>query len=442
MQSSALLVLALLPCYDASSYRRTKMTFIEEQMSMQMKLMTPERATLNNIEASILNMAKARKEGGDQAATNLTSFLDQIQELIDKTMKANIQTRLLDLQEAGGTLEPSGTCTHPNDTEYVPTLVDLDKLHSQCRSSQDSMWSGYEQTCIIERQIYENEIKAICDKYKSVNVFPNPTTSCMMMEGTKVPTIGNYLLAAEAFFTERYDLVKEWKDKCDNATNTPFANEELCKQKICLYYDKKISCDKTQETFEQKSCDLHKEYTCSKYSDCYDQKKEIYNSVVSLAKENEVAAKAEWRAVKRIECLVNALRSPQGEVEEAINSCKGKIYATTPVELVYKGDAPAARSCTEVYLQPGSAVFSSTWYAGLPSQTPAASCASSCCMAEAFNPTYPDGAACPYVSSAPTTTTTTTESTTTTTTTAAAAAMFSAPVFGGFSFGGLPGIRR
>ena len=30
----------------------------------------------------------------------------------------------------------------------------------------------------------------------------------------------------------------------------------------------------------------------------------------------------------------------------------------------------------EVYLQPGSAVFSSTWYAGLPAQTPAASCAS------------------------------------------------------------------
>ena len=30
--------------------------------------------------------------------------------------------------------------------------------------------------------------------------------------------------------------MKEWKDKCENATNTPFANEELCKEKICLYY--------------------------------------------------------------------------------------------------------------------------------------------------------------------------------------------------------------
>ncbi|CAE7629929.1 unnamed protein product, partial [Symbiodinium pilosum] len=83
------------------------------------------------------------------------------------------------------------------------------------------------------------------------------------------------------------DLLKEWKDKCTNATNTPFPNEELCKQKLCQYHDKKISCDLTQGTFEQKSCDLHKEYTCSKYSDCYAGKKDIYDNVVSLAKENE-----------------------------------------------------------------------------------------------------------------------------------------------------------
>ena len=44
----------------------------------------------------------------------------------------------------------------------------------------------------------------------------------------------------------RYDLVKEWKDKCDNATNTPFPNEELCKQKICLYYDAWLHCPRSR----------------------------------------------------------------------------------------------------------------------------------------------------------------------------------------------------
>ncbi|OLP87563.1 40S ribosomal protein S9 [Symbiodinium microadriaticum] len=121
---------------------------------------------------------------------------------------------------------------------------------------------------------------------------------------------------------------------------------------------------------------------------------DVYGNVVSLAKESEVAAKAEWRAVKRIECLINALRVAESELEGAIDACKAKRHTTEPVELTYHGDPPAARSCQEVYLQPGSAVFSSTWYTGMPVDAPAASCASSCCMAEAFNPTYPSTVTC------------------------------------------------
>ena len=85
-------------------------------------------------------------------------------------------------------------------------------------------------------------------------------------------------------------------------------------------------------------------------------------------------------------------------------------------EKAWKGVVKGAAFRWEVYLQPGSAVFSSTWYSGLSSATPAAGCASSCCMAEDFTSVVPLGANCPYVPGGPTTTTTTT----TTTVTAAA----------------------
>ncbi|CAE7204065.1 RPS9B [Symbiodinium sp. CCMP2592] len=379
MQQSALWVLAFFPCcVDAASLRRSKMTFIEEKMSMQMKLMMPERATLNNIEASVLNMAKLRQSKHGEGGSNLTGFLDQIQGLIDKTMKTNIVTRQnqtqLDLDSAWANLS---TCPHPNDTDFVDTLAELDKGHTECRTTQDTMWSTYKQTCITEREIFENEKKAICDQYKSINVFPNPTTTCVMAEGTAVPTIGNYLTAMEEHFTKKHETLKEWKDKCDTALATPFPGDPLCFEKVCTYYDKKIDCDKKQATFEQKSCDLHRTYRCSSYTSCYDQRKDVYGNVVSLAKESEVAAKSEWRAVKRIECLINALRVAESELEGAIDACKAKRHTTEPVELTYHGDPPAARSCQEVYLQPGSAVFSSTWYTGMPVDAPAASCASS-----------------------------------------------------------------
>ncbi|OLP87567.1 hypothetical protein AK812_SmicGene31200 [Symbiodinium microadriaticum] len=276
MQRSALWVLAFFPCcVDAASLRRSKMTFIEEQMSMQMKLMMPERATLNNIEASVLNMAKLRQSKHGEGGSNLTGFLDQIQDLIDKTMKTNIVTRQnqtqLDLDTAWANLS---TCPHPNDTDFVDTLAELDKGHTECRTTQDTMWSTYKQTCITEREIFENEKKAICDQYKSINVFPNPTTTCVMAEGTAVPTIGNYLTAMEEHFTKKHETLKEWKDKCDTALATPFPGDPLCFEKVCTYYDKKIDCDKQQATFEQKSCDLHRTYRCSSYTSCYDQRKE------------------------------------------------------------------------------------------------------------------------------------------------------------------------
>ena len=43
--------------------------------------------------------------------------------------------------------------------------------------------------------------------------------------------------------------------------------------------------------------------------------------------------------------------SPKRKVLRSLRS-QGKIYATTDVELTYKGDAPAARSCTEALGDP------------------------------------------------------------------------------------------
>ena len=48
------------------------------------------------------------------------------------------------------------------------------------------------------------------------------------------------------FYTDTYNDLLDKKLKCDNATATPFKNEDLCHEKICSYYDKKIACDTKQ----------------------------------------------------------------------------------------------------------------------------------------------------------------------------------------------------
>ncbi|CAJ1328123.1 unnamed protein product, partial [Effrenium voratum] len=699
MQFVAFLLLATVPAsLGVSSGAKAKLAFIEERMHARMKTMTPETATLTNIEKSVLNMAQTKlsKTSANADAANLTAFLDQIQELLDNTMKKNILLRKeqtqADLDAGFGNLS---SCLHPNDTSFNEDLKALSATHKTCRSEQDAVWKDYDATCILAKNIYLQNIKTLCDAYATAAVFPNPITTCSMDDAVQVPTIGNFLGDMEKFFEDEYESLKEKKDKCslsrtlsaqvtpftfptkrtkmpsgtessgsmmlkclevlligvtyiavsaglisfnkylmkehrfphavhltavhmattmllstllftaapsiypsmakvrenlgqltkymaplgllfsvalfcsnqayfyssvaflqllgliqsgasdevlllnaglafvlnvliamtlkklsalafvligllkditivassaavfgdpisqqqvmgfmvtiagmglwshlklqeqqkqqeptektplapevpektstkqcDTARDTPFEHEELCKSKICSYYDHKISCDGKQKSLEEEACTLHKGHTCSGYSDCYTDKVEVYNGVVTLAKDGEAAVKAEWILVARIECLLNALKMEDAEVDAGITACKQKSYATDPVALTMHGDAPGARSCEEVFFQPGTATFSNIWYNGLPTATPAESCASQCCRADEFVPGYPSGAACPYVSDV----TTTTPTTTTTTTKAATTTTKASFGFGGpatiASFGGFGGFPR
>ncbi|CAK9077694.1 unnamed protein product [Durusdinium trenchii] len=403
---------------------RAKMAYFRERMFARMKDVSPEKTTLKNMEKSILSMAASRRS--KSGTTDLSDFLKEIQELLENTMKKNILQRVAqtqaDMDSGYGNLS---SCTHPEDLDYNDAVKSLSTTHVECRNEQNAAWMDYDTTCILARQIQENERIALCNAFQAANIFPNPATTCSMDEGTKVPTIGNYLGEMAKFFRGEYDILYEKKMKCDNATNTPFKNEELCKEKICLYYDQKIACDEKQKAMEEKACQLHKTYTCALFGECYTEKVELYDGIVTLAKESEEALQSEWQAVLRIECLVKALGMEDSEVDAGITACKEKGYSTEEVAFNYKGDAPAARTCTDVFLQPGTAVFSNHWYSGLPSNTPAESCACTCCRDTEYLPGYPAAAACPYVPGATTTTTTTTTKATTTTTTTTEAAVVS-----------------
>eukprot|EP00913_Durusdinium_trenchii_P001977 g1828.t1 len=322
---------------------RAKMAYFRERMFARMKDVSPEKTTLKNMETL----------GPGQRGFSSAE------------------------------LEQACWSSH----SWAEAVKSLSTTHVECRNEQNAAWMDYDTTCILARQIQENERIALCNAFQAANIFPNPATTCSMDEGTKVPTIGNYLGEMAKFFRGEYDILYEKKMKC--LLDFSLGLLELCKEKICLYYDQKIACDEKQKAMEEKACQLHKTYTCALFGECYTEKVELYDGIVTLAKdccwqraESEEALQSEWQAVLRIECLVKALgmedrsseESGDSEVDAGITACKEKGYSTEEVAFNYKGDAPAARTCTDVFLQPGTAVFSNHWYSGLPSNTPAESC--------------------------------------------------------------------
>merc|ERR1719498_1545748 len=67
---------------------------------------------------------------------------------------------------------------------------------------------------------------------------------------------------------------------------------------------------------------------CETYAECYTtKKKEQFDSNVVRVKREETDRKAEWRGLKRIECLINAFKD--GRITDAeVNACTGKTHGT------------------------------------------------------------------------------------------------------------------
>jgi len=100
----------------------------------------------------------------------------------------------------------------------------------------------------------------------------------------------------------------------------------------------RYKCDKLGEQHKACTCDkahLEKK-VCSQFDGCYLATVENYkkNSVI-IEKKNE-AAKLEWRAVGRVECLVKVMSGKQAADAKQLDKCvKGPTISTKPLDLNY-----------------------------------------------------------------------------------------------------------
>jgi len=109
----------------------------------------------------------------------------------------------------------------------------------------------------------------------------------------------------------------------------------------------RYKCDKLGEQDKACTCDkAHLEKTvCSAFDGCYLATVENYkkNSVI-IEKKNE-AAKLEWRAVGRVECLVKVMSGKQAADAKQLDKCvKGPTISTKPLDLIYP-KVPAKPEC-------------------------------------------------------------------------------------------------
>lgn len=108
-----------------------------------------------------------------------------------------------------------------------------------------------------------------------------------------------------------------------------------------------VTCEKIEVEDYMCKCDkvIHETKVCDAYKGCYAASVKAYdNNKIEIEKKNE-AAKLEWRAVGRVECLVKVMGAGEKADEKQLTACvKGPAISTKPLDLIYP-EAPPEEEC-------------------------------------------------------------------------------------------------
>lgn len=330
-------------------------------------LYMPEKSALDEMEASLVSMARDRETQGS-AAANLTDFLTQIQDIIDQTMKQSILARYNTSQTSLDTTWATYTtgCAGVGDapwSEYTP----INTQHVACRGQEESAYTSYTD-CLNDQAIIQGATAARCAAYNNLNTMSRYSPSpCVMQANTQAPTIGNYLRHMKQYWQTELANLRAARNDCSNVTTTsgPTTN---CDALYCTWMAKRYQCDDYQRSFENGACLLSRNYTCARYTGCMSAKANAYNEAHSSANASQAGLQAEWRAVKRIECLIDSLGAPAAQLQSQIDACIARTHSTTQVTFTYYGPTAPVPICDQsqyTNMTPGNAAFSTRWYSGV-----------------------------------------------------------------------------
>merc|ERR1719199_1397823 len=156
------------------------------------------------------------------------------------------------------------------------------------------------------------------------------------------------------------------KEACERAKRVYNAKVRECKIKYAAYQKKRGTCNQYQGLMDSNSCKhaVMVKNTCEAYAGCYYAKRSDYYIFQRKAIAEETDRKAEWRGLKRMECLMKAFSD--GKVTNAeVDACKKKSHSTKHLNLKYP-KIPPLQKCTIPNLYPATGAYKSREFRPLP----------------------------------------------------------------------------
>merc|ERR1719313_3058686 len=326
--------------------------------------------------------------GNDLLATPFGKSVQQIKDLIEKDMMLKVldahkhnQEQLIkeanDIADCGSTKEVSVSKANIKKALYMKTSP----LHKTCRAGEAG-----KHTEKIECHSEERDKKRImdlkCKEFAMVSKrhgdqqangqivkkggseenesYIRRITSTVC--GQKFPAVGKGGAGKHGFL----DNYLHAKEECEKATKE--YNSQVKKYNIIAkeYADKQAECDSLQDQMDGASCKraVIMKDACKAYAECYFDRKKAHEGTVEMVKKEEVDRKAEWRGLKRMQCLMEAFNDGKVSNRE-IKKCKNQEHDTDHLIISYP-KIPVRAACTVPNLYPSTPAYKLAEFAPLP----------------------------------------------------------------------------
>jgi len=229
---------------------------------------------------------------------------------------------------------------HPPNVLYTQCLSELAALQTMlntCRVQEATCNATTSQLC--------NAFYAIDKKFGGTYV-PDPATGKDWRDhGCDDSWTGSYPDYLQRYIT----WLEDWRVKkaaCDGSAVGPCANQASECDNLQNQVDTKSAyCESLQEPIPDACLPwLHKETCCSTYDMCWQSAESAQAAASNTANALVVNLKAQWRSLKRIECLLDVLVL-EGDQTAALEACIAKTHDTSALDYAGVTGQPAKATC-------------------------------------------------------------------------------------------------
>jgi len=367
------------------------------------------------------------------ARTQLKTFLDAVENIL-KQMLENLCTRSsdsqIDVNESWGNF----TNCSCNCSDGVVNMTELNITHRECREEQKngSIWietcQNDSEVCITE---CKNETIWTCPEHCSAPMECLATLTprgdndetVKAMYPNSWPSAKPYMEDLVAEFQHRYETCYACQENLTNCTDNCTNRTIECCYETWDWCEHKRNCTEIQWELEQARC----QHNCSdEYEECWDHGHAGWIESAKSRNETYHEVIAEWRAIKRIQCILDAFWDSIEEkidLDTGLDTCIAKRWTTPcpsdpatasasdpdmcicPIEfpicngLGCNGTVPNRSNCSDMkgnittftdYL-PGTVEWIAEFYTGIPYDNCSAICSNLCVYPGVLPPCLPDG---------------------------------------------------